>query len=515
MIEKKHVVENHPKFRFAFIRQKSQLPWGESRVGRVMTSGTSGTLKKKIIQLIDLARNQICACSFLLADSEIENALLQAEQRGVRIYLLTSAEVKLKTSENEDWGRDDEIRELHKKMLTKLAGKVYLRSSGHFHAKYLIVDKNQGVMTTCNFTTKALMENPEIGIELNAEECKQVWKLFQHQFWEGSEKEMLRQGTLDGVHAEGRFPEHNPTNGIRCSYPSGTKSSILEECLSMISSAQRSITITSYGWGSKEISKALKLRLNDGLEIYVIGRNHRGGKQTDYLQEFKESGCSVYGLPLIHAKSVLIDAGTPSARGLVMSANFDDISMKTSHELGICLNVTDSTRLATIIEDWKQASLLIIGKKDYNSIEGSLSVFTEGDGWKNMVIENLTATKHGVIKCRSAEQVDQTKPQFQSKSGVVSRIHEHYWTVELPRLPKDAVKEEWLKHPVFDDDDELKSEGIPHEFPVYVLKNGVRVIAIDSIEQARDAKGYKSKAKVKQIVLYRNSVSIREFSLNQ
>ena len=119
----------------------------------------------------------------------------------------------------------------------------------------------------------------------------------------------------------------------------------------MIGSAQHSITITSYGWGNKEISKALKQRLKDGLEIYVIGRNHRGGKQTDYLQEFKESGCSVYGLPLIHAKSVLIDPGTPSASGLVMSANFDEISMKTSHELGICLNETDSTRLATIIED--------------------------------------------------------------------------------------------------------------------------------------------------------------------
>lgn len=500
MIEKQHIVENNPKFRFAFIRQDTQSPWSESQVGRVMTSGTSGTLKKRIIQLIDSARNQICACSFLLADAAIENALLQAEQRGVRVYLLTSAEVKLKTSENEDWGRDDEIRELHKKMLTKLAGNVYLRSSGHFHAKYLVADKNQGVMTTCNFTTKALMENPEIGIELNAKECEQVWKLFQHQFWEGSEKEMLRQGTLDGVHPEGRFPEHNPTDSVRCSHPSGSKSSILEECLSMIDSAQHSITITSYGWGNKEISKALKKRLNDGLEICVIGRNHRGGKHTDYLQEFKESGCSVYGLPLIHAKSVLIDPGTPSASGLVMSANFDEISMKTSHELGICLNETDSNRLATIIEDWKQASLLMIEKKNFDSIEGRLSVFTEGDGWRDMTIENHTVTEYGVLEARSVDQVDQAKPKFQDKNGIVSRIHEHRWTVEVPRLPENATEEKWLKPPIFEND-KLKSAGVPHEFPVFVLKNGQRVIAVDSIEQSNDAKEYKDKAKVKQIVI--------------
>jgi cardiolipin synthase A/B len=499
MIEKQHIVEDNPKFRFAFIHQENQSPWSESQVGRVMTSGTSGSLKKRIIQLIDSARNQICACSFIIANEEIENALLLAEQRGVRVYLLTSAELNLKTSENEDWGRDDEIRELHKKMLTKLAGNVYLRSSGHFHAKYLIVDKNQGVMTTCNFTTKALMENPEIGIELNATECVQLWKLFQYQFWEGSEKEMLRQGTLDGVRAEGRFPEHNPTDGVRCSHPSGSKSSILEECLSLIESAQHSITLTSYGWGNKEISKALKQRLNEGIDVSIIGRNHRGGKQTDFLQEFKEFGCSVYGLPLIHAKSVLIDPSTPSARGLVMSANFDN-NFHTSHDLGICLNETDSTRLATIIEDWKQASLLMIEKKNYDSIEGRLSVFTEGDGWRNMTIENHTVTEHRVLKARSVDQVDLAKPKFQAKNGIVSRVHEHRWTVEVPRLPKNATEEEWLKPPIFEND-ELKSEGVSHELPVFVLKNGVRVIAIDSIEQSIDAKEYKAKAKVNQIVL--------------
>mgnify|MGYP001263070244 CR=1 FL=1 len=105
MIEKQHIVENNPKFRFAFTRQDTQSPWNESQVGRVMTSGTSGTLKKRIIQLIDSAREQICVCSFLLADVAIEDALLQAEKRGVRVYLLTSAEVKLKTSEDEDFNK--------------------------------------------------------------------------------------------------------------------------------------------------------------------------------------------------------------------------------------------------------------------------------------------------------------------------------------------------------------------------------------------------------------------------
>ena len=500
MIEKQVIVEYEPKFRFAFSYPEVQSTWKEVQHGRVMTSGPSGILKNRIVRLIDSGREQICVCSFLLADTEIENALLEAAKRGVRIYLLTSAEVKLKSSDGEDWGRDDEIRELHKKMLNKLAGNVYLRSSGHFHAKYLIVDGKEGVMTTCNFTTKALLENPEIGVDLNVEECKQVWKLFQYQFWEGSEKEMLQQGTLDGVYAEERFPQYEPKNGIKCSHPSGSKSSILEECLAMIEDAEHSIILTSYGWGNSEISKALNQKLSSGIEVSVIGRNHRGGKQTDFLQEFKESGCSVYGLPLIHAKSILIDSGTPTARGLVMSANLDEISMKSSHELGITLRETDCSRLATILSDWEKSSLQMVGKENHKTIEGNLSVFTEGDGWRDMKVENHTVTNHGVIEALSVDQIDQVKPKFQAKEGVVSRTHEHRWTIQVPRLPSNANEEKWLKPPIFEDE-ELKKEGVPHEMPVFILENGVRVIAVDSIEQADKAKKYKQKCKAKQIVL--------------
>jgi len=166
-------------------------------------------------------------------------------------------------------------------------------------------------------------------------------------------------------------------------------------------------------------------RVKEGVRVSVIGRNHRGGKQTDYLQEFKESGCDVYGLPLIHAKSILIDANSPTSKALVMSANIDEMSMGGSHELGICLNANDSNKLASIIDGWKMAGLDLVSKSSHGEVEGHLSIFTEGDGWKDIIIENNTVTDHGSVLARSAELVEQTKPQFQSKAGVVSRAHEH------------------------------------------------------------------------------------------
>ena len=500
MIEKNHIVQNNPNFRFAFKKPEEGSDWKEMNDSRIHTSGSSGGLRTRIVQLIDSAQEHICVCSFLIADNVIEDALLSAVERGVRVYLLTSAEVKLKTSEGEDWGRDDEIRELHKKMLARMAGKVYLRSSGHFHAKYVLIDSNRGVMTTCNLTTKALMENPELAVSLDATETEQVWKLFRYQFWEGSEKEMLQKGTLDGVESENKFSEPVPDEGVRCSNISGRRSSILDECLALIESATESIDVTSYGWGNKEITSALMSRVKEGVRVSVIGRNHRGGKQTDYLQAFKEASCDVYGLPLIHAKSILIDANSPNSKALVMSANIDEVSMGGSHELGICLNANDSNKLAPIIDGWKAAALDLVLKSGHGEVDGHLSIFTEGDGWKDIIIENHTVTDYGSLLARSAELVEQTKPQFQSKADVVSRVHEHRWTVEVPRLESGAKAEEWFTDPVHEDG-ELKSEGVPHEFPVFTLKNNTRVIAIDSIDDAVEAAKYKAKAKAKQIVL--------------
>ena len=91
-------------------------------------------------------------------------------------------------------------------------------------------------------------------------------------------------------------------------------------------------------------------------------------------------GCDVYGLPLIHAKSVLVDAGTPNARAMVMSANIDAMSMGASHELGICLDGKDAEQLSKILNEWTSVALTMVPKEMFSSVEGDLSVFSENDG---------------------------------------------------------------------------------------------------------------------------------------
>ena len=112
MIEMKHVVKKETGFRFAF-KRGGGLQWKETKGSKVMTSGPSGGLRTQIIQLIAQAKQHVCVCSFLLADAKVEEALIAATDRGVRLSP-DFGRNEIKTSEGEDWGRDDEIRELHK-----------------------------------------------------------------------------------------------------------------------------------------------------------------------------------------------------------------------------------------------------------------------------------------------------------------------------------------------------------------------------------------------------------------
>ena len=352
-------------------------------------------------------------------------------------------------------------------------------------------------MTTCNFTTKALLENPELGVHLSETEAREVWNLFRYQFWEGSEKEMLRKGTLDGVQPQARFPDYEPKYPVRCSFSSGQPSLLLRECINLIQNARESITVTSYGWGNKEITDAINAKISSGIKVAIIGRNHRGGAQTEHLQKFKTMGCEVFGLPLIHAKSVVVDAGTPQAKAIVMSANIDAMSMSASHELGVCLDGTNVDQLAEILSDWKSVALTMVAKDEFNSIEGDLSVFSEKDGWQNLIVENETITNYDTIRAPSAELVAKSKPSFNQKPNVHSRVHEHRWTVEVPRLEEGAREELWLNEPTYDEDGNMVTEGKRHTFSVFVLKNNTRVIAIDSTDDATDAASYKEKAKAK------------------
>ena len=476
----------------------------------VCSSGPDGALRQRVVNLIAGARETLCVCSFIIADEAVQQALLEAVGRGVRVYALTAADLKLKPGGDEDedgdgeWTHEDRIREGHKQMLDSFTGRITLRSSGHYHAKYVIADGQRGLLTTCNLTTKAMMENPELGVVLDANTCADLMQTFQYQFWEQAGQELMRKDTLDAVQAAKRFDEPVPGNTslLRCTYTTDKRSGLLDEVLALIDRAERTLWVTSYGWGHPDVMSALKAKAAAGVSVHVIGRNHRGPFHTNPMLDLAEGGCQVRGLRLIHAKSLLIDPGAAHAAGLVMSANVDQVSLGTSHDVGVRLEGEDVAALHTILEGWWNASHRLLTKDERATFTGEVSHFD--DGWSRLLIVPDEVIDHGALEAPSAHKMTGVSPPKASLPGkqLRRRLTER-WTVVAPRLPKGSKEERWRRAPSTRLTESGKEEvpGVPHDHPVFLTPDKERVVVVRSLDEAKAASTYLKTANAKRVVL--------------
>ena len=61
----------------------------------VHISGEGGKLTERVTALLASARQQAVVSSFLMADREVEAAILETAKRGVRVYVMLASEARL------------------------------------------------------------------------------------------------------------------------------------------------------------------------------------------------------------------------------------------------------------------------------------------------------------------------------------------------------------------------------------------------------------------------------------
>ena len=139
-ITRSHTVNIDAPLPACWLRVRPTEPDTGARAGALLRVGPGNELHRTLVDAVGRAQEVVLAASFLLADEALANAFLEASRRGVRVYVLTASENRIATI-----GRDDDAFEArmikeHKQLLDTLAGNVLLRSAGHFHAKFLIID---------------------------------------------------------------------------------------------------------------------------------------------------------------------------------------------------------------------------------------------------------------------------------------------------------------------------------------------------------------------------------------
>lgn len=312
-----------------------------------------GDLTGRLEMMIKLAIDEVYISSFLVESSEVTDALIEASKRGVMTVLLTARESELSLSEDELDGLSKSRKEAiegHKKLLDALAGKVLVRTSPDFHAKYIIIDPFRaptGILMTCNATKDAMNGgNVELAVTLLPGEVLSLFHHFIYGFWETAGYELLdsEKGSLEPV----RRNDVNITHGaINLPATYGSNTTLKDAVLSTINSANKSLVISAWSFDKDgAIIEAISNAIDRGVSVEVLSRfAPQRAKNTEPLLPLAIKGATIRGHPRFHAKVVLADGKT----GLIMTANFTSLGLDQGFEVGVALSGKEVETVSEII----------------------------------------------------------------------------------------------------------------------------------------------------------------------
>lgn len=408
-------------------------------------SDETAAFRSELIEAIQAAKGMVCVSSFLFADRELIRALLNAADRGVRVYILTAAETFLLKESRGDGEFEQERLEEHKRMLNELAGRVLMRTAGDLHAKFVLIDAAgrvpKGFLLTGNLTKEGFDRNPEFMVELSREEVRDLFRMFLIGFWREGDRELLEPGRLRSTKPappiELKLPESVP-----CTLGDGR--TLKESLRSMIQRAGRTITVSTFGIDrDHEITQSLLGALKDGRELRVLTKPKRPTNMPS-LVALAQAGAEVRGQKWLHAKALVVD--TPKGReAIVTTANLRKQGLDEGFEAGIPLRNERADAVFHALEDWwaRFPSTLRLNAKR-GDLVGDVML------WENERLTERTIAERyekdlGSFEAPSIEVMENYVPPFpqppSGESTILYLEHLFRWTVTAPRLPTGAQRE--------------------------------------------------------------------------
>lgn len=339
-----------------------------------------GILIKEIIRIIDIAEEFICISSFVIGNRRIQDALLRAYERKVRIYFLTASENYLERDILSE--RDIEAIEKHIHFLKEMQGKALIRSSRDYHLKCILIDpKNQknkkGYLMTCNLTG-AVYKSPDIAVKLNKSQIDVVFHQFLIGFYYLASGEIRKDGIGDLPESIKKLPielpvikspkaEIYPT--IKCQ--NGDKNKEYEtlwlkkKLMEFIQESDGELKV--FAWNFDDRSDPVKeiiLQLKSGRRVKTLtNQKTKNGKVKPGLNKLLNEGAEIYGIPYFHAKGV-ISKKDGKYKAFIMTSNFENPGIEFGFNVGIMINdESQALKLNQLFDEWCRCSEFELKKK--------------------------------------------------------------------------------------------------------------------------------------------------------
>lgn len=405
--------------------------WGDA----VHESGHHRAVARELVHLLEQAREMAIVSSYLLADEGLEDALLDAANRGVRVYVLLASEARLGREPGEG-EFDQKVLAGHKAMLQRLGGHVLFRTAGHFHAKLLLIDPDSapaGLLLTANLTREALERNEELAVSLTPAEVREARGYLAWALWEVAEHELLDDKDFRVAKPLGRVP--HPEIGSTVVATTHQTNGVRDAALELIGNAKMSIIVSSFGWDENhEVVRRLRERAREGLDVTVLARLRRTAMPA--LIALAEAGAKVHGFRWLHAKAIMIDGEV----GMVMSANLEPHGLDQGFELGVRLTGERVRELERRLVVWSQrAPWRLDLTPELGAIRGNAHVWVGGELREVKVTETMELDLGEVI-AESADRLDAPRPGIPEDGSLPHLAHELRcsWRVAAPKLSPQA-----------------------------------------------------------------------------
>lgn len=321
----------------------------ESQGYKVLETGLKGILLDQIAYAITHAEAVICVQSFLMDDNVLFKALKAAADRGVRVYVMGSAEARLKdqNEEEEDWRKAAYIDLLEKTFKERFV----FRQAENLHAKYIVIDPMgahpMGFLCTNNFTGHAFTHNPELGVVLSKTQIQELYRVFVYHFWEHTTDMQTQRKEFDKVNSAGIYAPP-ALKELLLTSPNQAACNLSKTLLALLNQAKKSISVAAFGFDAKHpFCKALLDKAKAGVEvnIYMPPRE----KLLAFADEASTVGAKVLLEPRVHAKFILVDDN----KGAIFTANFEPRGLDTGMEVGVQLDPAQTADLSKIISRWQ------------------------------------------------------------------------------------------------------------------------------------------------------------------
>ena len=411
----------------------------QSRIYRtVYVPGRNRELARRICSLLVNAREMVVLSSFLLADREIEDAILAAAGRKVRVYIMLASEARLDV-ESDDDEFAKAMREQHRKMLARLGGHVLFRSGPHFHAKFVLADPGGagagGLLLTANLTKEALERNEELAVELTREETEEAFALARWAFWEHADHEL--------VNPEDRFRSVGPVGSIEHPEPSSkilattSRSTQLRiEAGRIVEAASSELVVSSFGWSKDhEIVEFLCVRAREGLAVTALARIR--ASEMPALLALAKSGARVLGFRWLHAKALCADGNA----ALVMSANLQSEGLDRGFELGVRLDGDRAREVHSRLDRWSRAARWELSASPVlGDVAGEAFVWRKGR-LNEIRVQSEYRVDLGDLVAESADRLDAAPhPALPFAGDMPEPAHDivYEWRVRAPALAANA-----------------------------------------------------------------------------